>query len=43
MGLTILSRLFAALRAMIVVFSGIRQGSKAHKKMIKGLMYASIP
>lgn len=35
--------IFAASRAVILIFSGIRQGSIAHKKMMKGLMYASIP
>jgi ATP-binding cassette subfamily C (CFTR/MRP) protein 1 len=43
MGFTILSGIFAASRAMILIFSGIKQGSIAHKKMMKGLMYASIP
>ena len=35
--------IFAATRAVILVFSGIKQGSIAHKKMIKGLMYAGVP
>lgn len=38
-----MSGLFAAARAVILIFSGIKQGSIAHKKMMKGLMYASIP
>lgn len=43
MGFAIMAGIFAATRAIILVFSGIKQGSIAHKKMMKGLMYASIP
>lgn len=43
MGFTISASIFAATRAFIIVFSGIKQGSLAHKKIIKGLMYASVP
>lgn len=42
-GLSIGSAFFSFARALTLVFSGIRQGTIAHKKMIKGLLYASIP
>jgi hypothetical protein len=41
--LAVSSAFFAFLRALLLVFSGINQGRIAHKKMIKGLLYASIP
>lgn len=42
-GLSIGSGFFAFFRALTLVFSGIKQGTIAHKKMIKGLLHASIP
>lgn len=42
-GFSIGSAFFAFFRALTLVFSGVKQGGIAHKKMIKGLLYASIP
>jgi ATP-binding cassette subfamily C (CFTR/MRP) protein 1 len=37
------SAFFAFARGLTLVLSGIKQGTIVHKKMIKGLLYASIP
>jgi ABC-type multidrug transport system fused ATPase/permease subunit len=42
-GLSIGSAFFALARALTLVLSGIKQGTVAHKRMVKGLLYASIP
>lgn len=42
-GLSIGSAFFALFRGLTLTYSGIKQGTIAHKKMIKGLLYASIP
>jgi ABC-type multidrug transport system fused ATPase/permease subunit len=37
-----LSGILWVVACYLVTFQGVRQGSVAHKKMIKGLLYASI-
>ena len=43
LGFAIIASMFSGIRALILVVSGIRQGRLVHKKMIKSLLYASIP
>lgn len=42
-GLSIGSGVAALLRALLMLFSALYLGASVHEKMIKGLMYASIP
>jgi ABC-type multidrug transport system fused ATPase/permease subunit len=41
-GLAISAAFFGFFRALVISLGSIKQGSVAHKKMIKGLLYASI-
>ena len=34
---------FTSLRSAYIYYAGLNQSSTVHKKMIKGLIYASIP
>jgi hypothetical protein len=42
MALALIGIAFVGTKALVIVLSGIKQGRLVHKKMIKGLLYASI-
>jgi ATP-binding cassette subfamily C (CFTR/MRP) protein 1 len=41
-GFAISTTIFGFIRVLTLAISGVRQGAASHKKMIKGLIYASI-